>query len=87
LYRIFSLSFFLPLILFLEETYLKVKNVGAPAEGNLHLEVDGPMGPWMGFLTHAPFLVGIFVGMKILTLFWYLPLLPLFFVVPASERL
>jgi hypothetical protein len=79
---------FLPLILFLEEVNLKVKNVGAPAEGNLHLEGVWPMGLRLGFVASSQLAAGIPVGMAILTLFWYLPLLPLFCtVVPVSVRL
>jgi hypothetical protein len=78
LYRTFSLSVFLPLLLYLEEKFFKVKNVGPPAEGNLHLEVDGPMGLWMGFFPFYQLSDGVLVGMKTFTLFSYLPLLPLF---------
>ncbi len=56
-----------------------MKNVGPPAEGNLHLEVDGPMGLWMGFFPFYQLSAGVLVGMKTFTLFLYLPLLPLFF--------
>ncbi len=66
----------------------EVKNVGPPAEGDLYLEVDGPMGPWMGFLTHAPILVGILVGMTLLMSFWYLPFTAFICtMIPASVRL
>jgi hypothetical protein len=51
-----------------------VKNVGPPAEGNLHLEVDGPMGLWMGFFSLYQLVAGTFVGMKLLTLLFVLTL-------------
>ncbi len=40
------------------------ENVVPPAEGYLHLEVDGPMGLWMGFFSLYQLVAGIFVGMK-----------------------
>ncbi len=52
--------------------------MGAPAEGNLHLEGVWPMGLRLGFVASSQLAAGILVGMETLTLFWYLPLLPLF---------
>jgi hypothetical protein len=64
LYRIFSLSVFLPLLRYLEENFKVRENVVPPAEGYLHLEVDGPMGLWIGFFPLNQLGVGAFVGMK-----------------------
>jgi hypothetical protein len=65
-----------------------VKNVGAPAAGNLHLEGVWPMGLRLGFVASSQLAAGILMGMEILTLFWYLPLLPsLCTVVPVSVKL
>jgi hypothetical protein len=84
LYRIFSLSVFLPLLLYLEENF-KVKNVGPHAEGDLHLEGVWPVGLRLGHVALYYLGPGVPMGMRILTLFSYLPLLPLFCtVVPAS---
>jgi hypothetical protein len=63
LYRIFSLSVFLPLILYLEKFF--VKNVGAPAEGNLHLEGVWPMGLRLGFISLNQLGPGVLMGMKL----------------------
>ncbi len=61
----------------------------SPAEGYLHMESVWTMGPWLGLVAFYYLGTGVPVGMqkKFFTLFLYLPLLPLFFVVPASVRL
>jgi hypothetical protein len=65
-----------------------VKNVGPPAEGNLHLEVDGPMGLWMGFFPFDQLVAGAFMGMKTFNFLFVLTLTAFIFtVVPASVRL
>jgi hypothetical protein len=62
-----------------------VKNVGSPAEGYLHLEVNGPMGLWMGFFSLNQLSVGAFVGMKTFNVIFVLTLTAfIFIVVPAS---
>ncbi len=64
------------------------ENVGPPAEGNLHLEVDGPMGLWMGFFPFNQLGVGAFVGMKTFNVIFVLTLTAFIFtVIPASLRL
>jgi hypothetical protein len=49
-----------------------------PAEGDLYMESVWPMGLRLGFVSLYQLVAGLFVGMKTLTLFLYLPLLPLF---------
>ncbi len=64
LYRIFSLSVFLPLLLYLEENFKVRENVVPPAEGDLYMESVWPMGLRLGFVSLYQLVAGIFVGMK-----------------------
>jgi hypothetical protein len=64
------------------------ENVVPPAEGDLYMESVWPMGLRLGFVSLYQLVAGIFVGMKLLTLFSVLTLTAFIFtVVPASVRL
>ncbi len=54
-----------------------MKNVVPPAKGDLHLAGIWPMGTRLGLVALYHLSAGVLVGMQILTLFSYLPLLPL----------
>ncbi len=54
------------------------ENVVPPAEGDLYMESVWPMGLRLGLVALYHLSAGVLVGMQILTLFSYLPLLPLF---------
>ncbi len=84
---IFFLSIFLPSILCLEKI-LKVKNVGPPAEGYLHLEGAWPVGLRLGFVSLNQLGTGVLMGMKTFNVKFVLTLTAFIFtVIPASVRL
>jgi hypothetical protein len=81
------LSVFLPLLLYLEENFVR-ENVVPPAEGDLYMESVWPMGLRLGFVSLYQLVAGTLVGMENFYINFELTLTAFVFtVVPASVRM